>query len=228
MKSKYWILLNMQMLRYWNPLFFHREKSGKGNRKNLAVGVGIAVVGMVTMLYSGMAAYGYTQMGAAHMIPRLMSSLSAWMTFLFLFLKSEGALFGCKDFDLMGSLPVGTAVIAAVRVTFAYLTGLFISFLIMLPAFAVYAVYERAGAGEFLLLLVLIFTIPILPTVQSASFSPFLFAFAQSRASLRVSFVDDAFLFSGTESGSAGRFWNYAGRAVRAYLSARVSGCFFC
>lgn len=165
MKSKYWILLNMQMLRYWNPLFFHREKSGKGSRKNLAVGVGIAVVGMVTMLYSGMAAYGYTQMGAAHMIPRLMSSLSAWMTFLFLFLKSEGALFGCKDFDLMGSLPVGTAVIAAVRVTFAYLTGLFISFLIMLPAFAVYAIYERAGAGEFLLLLVLIFTIPILPTV---------------------------------------------------------------
>ena len=44
MKSKYWILLNMQMLRYWNPLFFHREKSGKGSRKNLAVGVGISVV----------------------------------------------------------------------------------------------------------------------------------------------------------------------------------------
>ena len=164
MKHKYFLLLKIQIYRYWNPVLFPQNLHNQKRRKNLAVGVGIAVVGMVTMLYSGMAAYGYTQMGAAHMIPRLMSSLSAWMTFLFLFLKSEGALFGCKDFDLLGSLPVGTAVIAAVRVTFAYLTGLFISFLIMLPAFVVYAICERVGAGELLLLLVLIFTVPVIPT----------------------------------------------------------------
>ena len=55
------------------------------------------------------------------------------------FLKTNGVLFGFKDYDLVMSLPVPTSSVVLSRIASLYAMSLLFGVLVMVPAFAVYA-----------------------------------------------------------------------------------------
>lgn len=165
MKSEILLLMKIQAMRVVNPAFFKNNSDKKKKQKLIYTFVGVILLGLLMMFYSGMMAYGYVRIGEAAVIPRMMLGTCSLLLIVLTFFKSGGALFGSRDFDLVMSLPVKTYQAVISKVGALYLVGLGVFVLFFAPAMGVYAFFVGPDPGLVLTIVVLLFVGPVFPTV---------------------------------------------------------------
>lgn len=135
-----WLLLKAQMLAVWTSQRLGRRRNGKRGANGLTVtliiasGIGILVLGGYLYAFGmGLAAFGFDKL--VPLIAVLIASLSG---VVFTFAKSNGLLFGYKDYDFIMSLPVKKTVVIASRVGAMYSMEIFWALITMLPLYLGY------------------------------------------------------------------------------------------
>lgn len=96
--------------------------------------------------------------------------LTAILTIIEGIYKSQGILFEARDNDLLFSLPIKKSHIFFTRV-FKLLTFQFVyNAVFMIPAIVVYAMYEKTNIYFYIISLVMLFILPIIPTIIGCIF----------------------------------------------------------
>ena len=79
------------------------------------------------------------------------------------FLKANGVLFAFKDYDLVMSLPVPTATVVLSRIASLYAMGAAFGLLVMVPAFAVYALHAGVSVMGVVCMALAVVLAPLAP-----------------------------------------------------------------
>ena len=160
--NKTTLLLKTQIYNYFslNELF-HSEKK----RSNFAF---ITAVGIFTLLallsgYNIMTALALAKMGQAQLIPAYMVSVSNFIILVFTVLRSNGILFGCRDYEMLSSLPVQAKEIISSKFGFLYLMNFLLGILFMLPAGIIWQIYASAHLLFFFMYLASAVFVPFVP-----------------------------------------------------------------
>lgn len=125
-------------------------------------------LGLILVLYAAGGAFGMVFMGMGELIPMTAVSVVGIMTLMFTILKTNGILFGYKDYEMLASLPIKTSILVSSRFLQLYGTNLAISILIMLPMGIVYGIMLRQNILFYIMWIVGILIAPLIPTTIAA------------------------------------------------------------
>ena len=167
--NKLWALLKVQLL-----TFFGINKALHGNDKDakkktiftvvLLVSVSILIIAMSTF-YSLVLAFALIRIDRLELLIAIMMTGSSLATLFTTIYKTRVTLFGFKDYDIVMSMPVKTKTVVRSRMVMIYLMNIAFSLVLMVPAGIVYGVFMSVTFKFYLLLLLLIFFIPLIPSV---------------------------------------------------------------
>lgn len=81
--------------------------------------------------------------------------------------KSQGMLFETKDNDLLFSLPIKKSTIILARLVKLYVFQFIYNMLFILPAYVLYAFFEKPGVNFYVISVIMALLLPIIPTIIS-------------------------------------------------------------
>ncbi|WP_099468163.1 ABC transporter permease [Konateibacter massiliensis] len=167
MKNNIAILLKIILI---NQFKLNKLKETKGSEKAKFVMIGVAVcfVGAILALYSFMLGLGLGVIGIGNVIPGYAITLVGLITLFFTIFKSNGVLFGTRDYEMLMSLPVKTSEIIASRFLHMYLMNTIFAALIMLPLGITYYIFEKPQEIFAIIWLIGILLSTLLPTALAA------------------------------------------------------------
>lgn len=150
-------------------LFRYKLKKKSSKISSIMFPIFLAILVMVGIgTYAVMFAYELAPLNLTHVVLTMYILFTVVITLIEGIYKTQGILFDAKDSDLLFSLPIKKSTIFFVRIfkllVFQYLYNL----LFMLPAFAVYAYFEKPGISFYLISIIMTLLIPIIPTIISA------------------------------------------------------------
>lgn len=150
-------------------LFRYKLKKKSSKISSIMFPIFLAILVMAGIgTYAVMFAYELAPLNLTHVVLTMYILLTVVITLIEGIYKTQGILFDAKDSDLLFSLPIKKSTIFFVRIfkllVFQYLYNL----LFMLPAFAVYAYFEKPGISFYLISIIMTLLIPIIPTIISA------------------------------------------------------------
>ncbi|WP_048602190.1 hypothetical protein [Rubeoparvulum massiliense] len=156
------LLLRTQLLNYFSANEILEPESKK---RNTAVIVGLGVLTMVLFLctYNILTATTLVQMGEEKLIPAYMVAISSFLILLLTMFRSNGILFGSKDYDMLSALPIKASDIISSKFLFMYLLNLVISFVFMVPGGIVWILNSPLNIPHLLLYFIAVFFVPLIP-----------------------------------------------------------------
>ena len=171
MKNKCALLLKIQLLQTLPLNRLRYSHDPKERSRALLMGISVGLVGLVLIFYSLLFAAGCVMAGLAGVIPPLVITASSLLTLATTLIKSNGLLFGFKDYDLLLSLPVRSRDVIASRLIALYLLDLAPTVVFAAPASVVYGMAVGAGIVTWILLFFSLLLAPLLPLVIGAFLS---------------------------------------------------------
>ena len=135
-------------------------------RAKRAIGlVALAAVALVAIVaaYVVSAAETLVSAGFVEYVPLMAVLVGAVAGAVAAFLKANGVLFAFKDYDLVMSLPVPTATVVLSRIASLYAMGAAFGLLVMVPAFAVYALHAGVSAMGVVCMALAVALAPLAP-----------------------------------------------------------------
>ena len=166
--NSYKVLLKVQLLSSFGFNRFLHSTDKKDRRNCILMGAVYGVLFLMGTFYSIAIAYGCQQMGMTDLLPSLTLMVSAVLTIIVTFMKTNGILFGMKDYDMVMSLPVPVPALLLSRLTAVYFMNLAASAIAMLPSVIVYGLEHQSSPGGWFIMIVSVFLAPLLPMVLSA------------------------------------------------------------
>ena len=150
-------------------LFRYKLKKKSSKISSIMFPIFLAILVMAGIgTYAVMFAYELAPLNLTHVVLTMYILFTVVITLIEGIYKTQGILFDAKDSDLLFSLPIKKSTIFFVRIfkllVFQYLYNL----LFMLPAFAVYAYFEKPEISFYLISIIMTLLIPIIPTIISA------------------------------------------------------------
>ena len=142
------LLLKIQLLGLFGINKTLHADPAKAKRTLALAALVVAAVVLFASAYSAGVAQGLVQIGLAEAVPLVAVLVGAIAGAVAAFLKTNGVLFGFKDYDLVMSLPVPTSSVVLSRIASLYAMSLLFGVLVMVPAFAVYASAAGVSAGR--------------------------------------------------------------------------------
>ena len=133
------LLLKIQLLGLFGINKTLHADPAKARRTLALDALAVAAIVLFAAAYSSGVAQALVQMGLPEAIPLVAVLVGAVAGAVAAFLKTNGVLFGFKDYDLVMSLPVPTSSVVLSRIASLYAMSLAFGLLAMVPAFAVYA-----------------------------------------------------------------------------------------
>lgn len=124
----------------------------------------LVIVGIAAVGYSYMLGYGLGAAGIAEVIPSYGIAVTSLFTLFFTTLKTNGVLFGYKDYEMLMALPIKTSTVIASRFMAMYIMNLLFTFLVMLPMGASYVIFCKPGFGFYPVWFLGILIAPLIPT----------------------------------------------------------------
>lgn len=165
--NKCWLLLKVQLLGFFNVNRLLHTKDKKDKRQLVMMGAVMLLVLAMVIMYSSTLAIGYAYLGLENMIPATVLIICAVITLAITFFKSNGVLFGFRDYDMVMSLPVNNVAVIISRLLTVYIMNFFISCVGMLPAIIVYGITVNASLSVWLMIAISPFLAPLLPMMVS-------------------------------------------------------------
>lgn len=170
MQNKLWILLRAQFLNKSGLNAFRHETDRKKKNRILGMGIAMGFVAVVMAGYSFGFAYGFGYLGMAEVVPGYAITISALVTLVFTFFKTNGFLFAYRDYDLLMALPVRTETVITAKFMYMYLSSLLFAGIVMLPMGIGYAVWSGVTVKAFCMWVVVTLFVPLFPmTIASAA-----------------------------------------------------------
>ena len=160
------LLLKIQLLGLFGINKTLHADPAKAKRTLALAALVVAAVVLFASAYSAGVAQGLVQIGLAEAVPLVAVLVGAIAGAVAAFLKTNGVLFGFKDYDLVMSLPVPTSSVVLSRIASLYAMSLLFGVLVMVPAFAVYA--SAVGVACMALSIVLAPLLPLAAAVVLA------------------------------------------------------------
>lgn len=164
-----WRLTRIQLLSSFGLNKALHTRDPKERRKWLLMSLGLllsmVVVAGASFGYSYGMAMAFEQIGRVDLLLAVMMAATSVVGFFTTIYKAGDVLFGFKDYDLVMSLPVRTRHVVASRVLQLYVLNLLFSFMVMVPAGAVYAIKVNPGALYYLYFLITLVWIPLVPII---------------------------------------------------------------
>ena len=141
------LLLKIQLLGLFGINKTLHADPAKARRTLALAALAVAAIVLFAAAYSSGVAQALVQMGLPEAIPLVAVLVGAVAGAVAAFLKTNGVLFGFKDYDLVMSLPVPTSSVVLSRIASLYAMSLAFGLLAMVPAFAVYAANASVTAA---------------------------------------------------------------------------------
>ena len=144
MKKRQRVLLGT-MLRSTSIINKYKYSNDKKARsKVVGIIVGRVVLMAMLILYSFLMNMGVAQMGMSSMIPMTTAIVIATLSFVFTLLKTNGYLFGFKEYDMLVSMPFETKEIVADKFLYMYIKNLPWMMAVSLSMLVGYVIFEGA------------------------------------------------------------------------------------
>lgn len=159
------ILVRIQLLSLFGFNKTRYSKDKKERTKLLFFGIGIFLIALLFLLYSTLTAIGLVALNMTHAIPGIMLTISGVITLVTTVMKSNGSLFGLKDYDIIMAMPVTNATIITSRISFLYFTTFLFSLIILLPCSIVFGIVTKASSIVWIMLFFSLFLAPLLPLI---------------------------------------------------------------
>lgn len=167
MRNKYLLLMKMQLYNFFGINRIFHSHSKKEKQRSAVMGV-LAIIALALMIaYSAIFSIGVASMGAASILPTISALICSVITLVLTFLKSSGVLISLRDYDMVMSLPVKSTDVILSRITMVYLSNLFISVIVVLPAVVIFGLSADSGIVSNLIFLLALLFIPIIPMIIS-------------------------------------------------------------
>lgn len=172
------LLFKIQLMNQYrlNDLIKGRA-SGNSTKKSLAILIRLIVV-LVLGGQSFSLAIGLGFIGLSALIPAYAVTATGIATLIFTMLKTNGFLFGYRDYDMLMSLPVSTKSLIGSRFLTVYFTNMLFTFMIMIPMGIGYALWMKPGILFYLYWLIGMFTAPLIPTTIAVTLGALIMAIA--------------------------------------------------
>lgn len=126
--------------------------------------VGVLVV-VVVVAFSLLMGMGLGAVGMLDLMPAVFMMAASVMALITTIYKTNGLLFGFKDYDLIMSLPVKTSTIIASRLMILYFMNLMFTALLMLPSSVVYAILANPPIAFWPIMIICLLMVPLVPVV---------------------------------------------------------------
>ena len=168
------LLLKIQLLGLFGINKTLHADPAKAKRTLALAALVVAAVVLFASAYSAGVAQGLVQIGLAEAVPLVAVLVGAIAGAVAAFLKTNGVLFGFKDYDLVMSLPVPTSSVVLSRIASLYAMSLLFGVLVMVPACAVYASAAGVSAVGVACMALSIVLAPLLPLAAAVVLAPLL------------------------------------------------------
>ena len=160
--NRLFLLLKAQVVNYFSLNEIFGQRGGK------RAPVFIMAAGILTLLlflggYNVLTAAALVSMGQQDMIPAYMVAVSSFIILVFTLLRSNGILFGSRDFEMLCALPLEAGEMISSKFGFLYLINLAFSALFMVPAGVVWLTGTGNHGVPFFFYLVSVFFVPLIP-----------------------------------------------------------------
>lgn len=144
------------------------EKDLKKRNKTIGLLLVYIFVGVVLAAYCFMISYGYGMMGLSRIVPGYALMITSIITLMFTFLKTNGVLFGARDYDMLMAFPIKTTTVIAAKFLSMYLNNLAFAALVMIPMGVGFCIWSSFGVGTILIWFLTILLTPLLPMTIAA------------------------------------------------------------
>lgn len=145
---------------------------------------GLLFVGM--FFYCFLAAYAMEQMGMLHLFLPMAMAVASMIGLFTTIYKTNGTLFGYRDYDLLMALPVKSGTIVLSRVLVLYTVNFVFTMMVLLPAGVIYQIFAKPGLLFFLVYLPLLLVVPLIPIVAAAILGSLIMVISSRFRSSRV------------------------------------------
>lgn len=163
MKNKRLLLLGtlLKSTSSLNTLKYSKDSKKKGNLIGEKIGIGILF--LLLMAYCIFMCIGYKNMGIGYGIPSIAALLISALALFFTFIKTNGYLFGFKEYDMIMSLPFSIKTIVEDKFLYMYVKSLPWYLSISVAMLIGYGIAEKPALYVYPLWLVLSLMIPLIP-----------------------------------------------------------------
>lgn len=162
------LLVKTGLINQWKLNELKNRYDKKSRTNTILLLVVFVFLGILMAAYAAGGAFGLFHMGLESLIPAAAITIVSLITLFFTIFKTNGILFGYKDYDILSSLPIKTEILVASRFMQLYLVNLAVSILVMLPMGLVYGILGKKGGIFYLFWLISIAAAPLLPTTLAA------------------------------------------------------------
>ena len=115
--------------------------------------------------YAALIAEELTKVNLTYIMLTIFVILTSFLTLIEGIYKSQGILFDARDNNLLFSLPISKANILFVRIFKLTAFQILYNSLFMIPAIAVYAVFEMPSISFYVISFIALLVLPIIPTI---------------------------------------------------------------
>jgi ABC-2 type transport system permease protein len=125
----------------------------------------ILLVAGMAGLYFFMSAYGMISMDLTDVVPATMVILSSVFILVFTFFRSNGFIYGAKDYNHLMSSPVSISQIVGSRLAMVYLNNLAIVIVVMVPGMILYLAHAGGSISRIIMLILVTIIMPCIPMI---------------------------------------------------------------
>jgi len=163
MISKSVLLLKIQLLSLFgfNEIRYSNDKKQK--RTLLLNAIGLFIVGNFLAGYCFLSAISLQNGGMVDIIPAYAFTTASIIIIVLTVFKTNGILFGFKDYDMLMSLPVKVSSIIISRFLMVYILNLFVTLVLTLPMGIIYGLATANGHISVLMMIISFLAIPLIP-----------------------------------------------------------------
>ncbi|MDR2888558.1 MAG: hypothetical protein LBV33_01805 [Lachnospiraceae bacterium] len=175
--NKVLLLFKIQMIDQYRLNNFRKGSHGRTERASVFL-ISMIVLAVILTGYSFSMAYGLGFLGMIDLIPTYAITAAGIASLFFTLLKTNGLLFGYRDYDLLMSLPAATSTVISSRFLVMYCSNMVFTAAVMIPMGAGYALWTKPGMAFYLLWLLGTLVAPLIPTTIGAILGAFVMAFS--------------------------------------------------
>ncbi|NGP46471.1 hypothetical protein G4V62_16500 [Bacillaceae bacterium SIJ1] len=171
--NKVWLLLRAQILNTFSLNEMMEPGSHKRN-SSAAMAAGVFILVLFLCAYNVFTALQLVHIQEQELIPAYMVAVSSFAVLFLTMFRSNGILFGSKDFEMLSSLPVKTNDIVSSKFLFMYLINFIVVFVFMAPGGVVWIMNTTPDLPKFVLYTLSMFFVPLIPMCVAAMIGVFI------------------------------------------------------
>ncbi len=175
MKNNAFLLLRTLLLSTSSINILKHTTDKKKKGRIIGGFVGLALLYAMLMAYCIATCAGLCAQGLGDSVPAFCVMILSGLALVFTFFKTNGYLFNFKEYDMLMSLPFGSAAVAGCKFLYMYVKSLPWYLIISYSMMGTYAYFTGAGVLPLILWFLLTFFVPLIPML-AASLLGFLIA----------------------------------------------------